>query len=469
MDPYAAAPTYPPPPSAQIQPPTQDPYLYNQPQPYPYYPPQIPQQQYPNPNPVYQPHPEQEPAPIHPPGVPVQNDPNHIAAYQQGYAQPHFQNDPYYQQQQQPQPQPQPQQLSYPDAGMVHQGQHQWQPQGQTGEFGLTALYPPNGQGQFSGSGRGTGRGGFRGGGQGRGRGKGRSGKITTEPKPRAMAWCELCRVDCNTLEILENHRNGKKHKKNLKIQEDLQKLAAKTQESQIPPAPESEQQQNQNGLKRKTREVERKPVEAVKKQKEIVPFICELCDVKCESGPTFDSHLKGKKHVFNLQRFQEQQATLGQAALQALYPALEALYPALLQTVTQNTNASTSTPLDHQLLQWLQSYLAQTGSAILPQGPGPVPVPGPGFGPLGPTQEGPVPVPGPGFVVPGPTQEGPKEVTGTQVEPVKETEIKIEEKVGPESGARQVELNRAEPEQEQEPKPEEEAKVEAKAEEAKQ
>ncbi|KAK6920323.1 hypothetical protein RJ641_016227 [Dillenia turbinata] len=31
---------------------------------------------------------------------------------------------------------------------------------------------------------------------------------------PPRTAWCELCRVDCNTFEILEQHKNGKKHKK---------------------------------------------------------------------------------------------------------------------------------------------------------------------------------------------------------------------------------------------------------------
>ncbi|KAL6130677.1 hypothetical protein ACLB2K_069056 [Fragaria x ananassa] len=38
------------------------------------------------------------------------------------------------------------------------------------------------------------------------------------------MAWCELCRVDCNTLETLEQHKNGKRHKKILQVHEELQK-----------------------------------------------------------------------------------------------------------------------------------------------------------------------------------------------------------------------------------------------------
>ncbi|XP_039063633.1 uncharacterized protein LOC120208415 isoform X2 [Hibiscus syriacus] len=43
-------------------------------------------------------------------------------------------------------------------------------------------------------------------------------------PPPR-MAWCELCRVDCNTPEILEQHKNGKRHKKNMKLQEEMQRV----------------------------------------------------------------------------------------------------------------------------------------------------------------------------------------------------------------------------------------------------
>ncbi|XVF79837.1 hypothetical protein PTKIN_Ptkin15bG0022000 [Pterospermum kingtungense] len=45
-----------------------------------------------------------------------------------------------------------------------------------------------------------------------------------TPPPPR-MAWCELCKVDCNRPEILEQHKNGKRHKKNLKVHDELQKL----------------------------------------------------------------------------------------------------------------------------------------------------------------------------------------------------------------------------------------------------
>lgn len=207
--------------------------------------------------------------------------------------------------------------------------------------------------------------------------------------QPPRMAWCELCRVDCTTPEILEQHKNGKRHKKNLKVFEELQKLnkvntgqqnaqmpnseiksdidigqsekvegneplAEKTSEvltndnsneteqqcaavdnSEDPAEPEKKQKDQfparGRGSKRKmrggrggkylrTNEGSRRPVEPPK-PKVVVPLICELCNVKCESQVVFDSHLSGKKHQSNLKRFHGHRALYGEAALQALYP----------------------------------------------------------------------------------------------------------------------------------------------------
>lgn len=221
------------------------------------------------------------------------------------------------------------------------------------------------------------------------------TGQVPTAPaRPPRMAWCELCRVDCNTAEILEQHKNGKRHKKNLRTQVELQKLKVTTEQqnvqmlySEVQPAtmPEKvqtsgEQQMalqnlpsqipNENagyqtelpkitadkpegstadaeeepqrkgrdqfatrghGSKRKMRggrggkfmrtsEGSRKPAEPPK-PKEVIPYICELCNVKCESQVVFNSHVTGKKHTANVKRFQGHRATYGDAALQSLYP----------------------------------------------------------------------------------------------------------------------------------------------------
>nr|XP_010933672.2 LOW QUALITY PROTEIN: uncharacterized protein LOC105054004 [Elaeis guineensis] len=47
------------------------------------------------------------------------------------------------------------------------------------------------------------------------------------------IAWCDICRVDCNSLEILEQHKNGKRHKKTVQRIQEIQaqqKLMAELQ-----------------------------------------------------------------------------------------------------------------------------------------------------------------------------------------------------------------------------------------------
>ncbi|KAH0469833.1 hypothetical protein IEQ34_001391 [Dendrobium chrysotoxum] len=37
------------------------------------------------------------------------------------------------------------------------------------------------------------------------------------------VAWCDICRVDCNSLEILEQHKNGKRHKRTVQRVQEIQ------------------------------------------------------------------------------------------------------------------------------------------------------------------------------------------------------------------------------------------------------
>ncbi|KAK1559493.1 hypothetical protein Q3G72_015072 [Acer saccharum] len=371
-------------------------------------------------------HPHQyhpESASIHPPGVPVTHNPTQSQNYE---------NASYY-------PQHHQSSLSqFPGSFDAAQ----------------TSVHPPIGQSAHRGGGRKGGRP-FRGGGR-RGRGQGGSrygpphsgvpnsaplasvpGQATlTEsaqvPAAPRMAWCKICRVDCNTPEILEQHKNGKRHKKNLQTHAELQNLnkvitgqqqnvrlpnpevqtevfqpekvegsgeKQLTQESVPSQAPtdndrnETELPNNTvdkvevnaadsaedpqrktrdqfvargHGLKRKMRggrggkymrtsEGSRKPVEPPK-PKEVIPFICELCNVKCESQVVFNSHLVGKKHIANVKRFHGHRALYGEAGLQALYPP--------------NLNASSSsvTPQVQQGVNDPQVLLAQLLTYVLAQ-----------------------------------------------------------------------------------------------------
>ncbi|KAL0007731.1 hypothetical protein SO802_009233 [Lithocarpus litseifolius] len=420
---------------------------------------------------------------IHPPGVPPDQT-------------PHLQNqqNEYYPPQSQSQSQSQSQ-------GSL-ENQQQLNPAAATAAIAALSQFtghPPIGQSPYRGGGRRGGRP-FRGGGQGhfRGRGRGQGGgrhfpphgaAITTAtasapveggaaimpppsasvsgqaqlpvagqvpgapfwPPPR-MAWCELCRVDCNTLEILEQHKNGKRHKKNLQVHEELQKLNKVITGQQNVQMPNSELKQetvqqekveefeNQTpsenlnsetvsddniketeqqkeavgnsevlavepegkpqdhfaargrGLKRKMRggrgckymrtyEGSRRPVEPPK-PKQVVPLICELCNVKCDSQIVFNSHLTGKKHQGNLKRFQGHRALYGETGLQALYPP-NFNAPSELQAVYQPNVNSPSTSLTPQvqpgvndpqilLAQLLMSYVLSQAQA-----PGMIPAAG--------------------------------------------------------------------------------------------
>lgn len=45
--------------------------------------------------------------------------------------------------------------------------------------------------------------------------------KSLKKTKVVQSAWCELCKVDCNSHEMLNTHKMGKKHKKNMKKLEE--------------------------------------------------------------------------------------------------------------------------------------------------------------------------------------------------------------------------------------------------------
>ncbi|XP_028798935.1 uncharacterized protein LOC114754327 [Neltuma alba] len=214
---------------------------------------------------------------------------------------------------------------------------------------------------------------------------------VATLHPPPCKLWCEVCKVECNSAEIMEQHKNGKRHKKNLQVHEELQRRKAINgqQSSQMPssqlnlttqaekilelkaegcpaenmdpratddnpkneldlqnntgeaseaPDDDSEEKPRDGlasrgrGFKRKMRggrggkymrnhDGSRKPVEPPK-PKQAISFICELCNVICESQVVYDSHLIGKKHQSNLKRVHGHQAMSQEPVPQSVPPA---------------------------------------------------------------------------------------------------------------------------------------------------
>lgn len=296
-------------------------------------------------------------------------------------------------------------------------------------------------------------------------------GKASSTRRQPQIAWCELCRVDCTSLDILEQHKNGKKHKKNMQRFEELQKagksmpmtlqstpaargpvtapapaastpmLGTDNSTSSVGPGPtpssdpsvslsttpqpevqtqqqqslseskpdEREQAENvQGGVTNAAEAPENKPtkvnddgstVEAEQKNdnlghpvvkvgepseapgkkrrherldtrkrgmnkkmrggrgakrmrnferptrsaeppkpKEVVPILCDLCNVKCDTAAVFQTHLAGKKHMSKLKRFQGHHAMFGPLGLQALYPPNPNTQPMFVPQVHHQT-----------------------------------------------------------------------------------------------------------------------------------
>lgn len=189
-----------------------------------------------------------------------------------------------------------------------------------------------------------------------------------------AVAWCEICNASCANVDVLKQHQNGRRHQRNLRKIEEVKngfgtgaklqgrqrhtsntKLEVshqthsaqdgeeKTTTKNIPSeavghenSTETEKQTKNPGQsemplgdgsnnvkhskKRKKMRTPKQPVEP-SRRKVVIPIVCDLCNVKCETQEVFDRHLSGKKHFAKYKRFKGHEALYGPVGLQVLYP----------------------------------------------------------------------------------------------------------------------------------------------------
>lgn len=113
---------------------------------------------------------------------------------------------------------------------------------------------------------------------------------------------CEVCKIDCNSKDVFDKHVLGKKHKKNLEIQNSS--LAGSTSsESNINMLNQTGNVSGQvvqgtpdvpaasKALKTKKRKLVDSGIKADSAR------VCNVCNVVCNSQEVFDKHLIGKKH----------------------------------------------------------------------------------------------------------------------------------------------------------------------------
>ncbi|KAG2405084.1 uncharacterized protein HKW66_Vig0043390 [Vigna angularis] len=226
---------------------------------------------------------------------------------------------------------------------------------------------------------------------------------------PQRKLWCEICKAKCNTPKMLEQHKNGKRHRMNMIVHEDLQRLKALNGQQTIIDKhkdetelqsnvegvsevqieePQEESRENsfmQGGGFKRTLSVGRggkfmrsddgskKLVEPPKpKHKSVTSIICELCNVKCDSQVVYNSHLIGKKHLSNFKRVHGYQSLNGEVGIKSLHSPGVApgigdprnILAHLLVTVLSNVQVLPTAPLSGSVADQIQAPAFMGGSS---------------------------------------------------------------------------------------------------------
>lgn len=143
--------------------------------------------------------------------------------------------------------------------------------------------------------------------------------KVPKKVKVVQSAWCDVCKINCNSNDVYVKHLTGKKHQKNLeqlKTLSNASNAAASIGGSSAATTPVIGPPENPQTNKGKSNDVP-KPYEiatqsqAVKedletKRRKIVESgtaaravrMCAICNVACNSQSVYNSHLAGQKHA---------------------------------------------------------------------------------------------------------------------------------------------------------------------------
>ncbi|XP_010904960.1 uncharacterized protein [Elaeis guineensis] len=130
-------------------------------------------------------------------------------------------------------------------------------------------------------------------------------------------AYCEVCKIECYTPEVLKTHKQGKKHKKNLqKLQDSITakptKAPATTVERKETPDADKCKAGGEK-TKKKGAPATAEDLEAKKRRvleggaaAEGVQ-VCSICNVVVNSQKVFEYHIAGQKHTAMVKKLQEE------------------------------------------------------------------------------------------------------------------------------------------------------------------
>ncbi|KAH1238416.1 hypothetical protein GmHk_08G023079 [Glycine max] len=127
-------------------------------------------------------------------------------------------------------------------------------------------------------------------------------------------AFCEVCKIECTSKDVLDQHKLGKKHKKNVeKLRESLTPTQVQPSVSSKPligPQLPDDKSKSTSGNKSKRKKVETAEDLEKKKMKVLeggaaasAVKICAICNVVCNSETVYNYHLAGQKHAAMLKK----------------------------------------------------------------------------------------------------------------------------------------------------------------------
>ncbi|KZV43381.1 hypothetical protein F511_21973 [Dorcoceras hygrometricum] len=150
--------------------------------------------------------------------------------------------------------------------------------------------------------------------------------KYPKKTKIVQSAWCEVCKIDCNSKGVLDQHKLGKKHQKNLEKSRaatapvhfkhaDAPSLLAPAVAPPAKPVIGPEENPNKSkapkGENSQKKAVEKTEDLETKKRKVLeggaaadAVRTCIICNVVCNSETVFNYHLAGQKHASMIKKY---------------------------------------------------------------------------------------------------------------------------------------------------------------------
>ncbi|XP_058070306.1 uncharacterized protein LOC131219266 [Magnolia sinica] len=145
---------------------------------------------------------------------------------------------------------------------------------------------------------------------------KGAMKKAPKKIKVVQSAWCEICKIECNSKDVLDKHKMGKKHKKSLEKLEAKKEAVAAAAKPKNPVAAKKETPSGEVGnaaggqaTRRKGAPTEVEDLET--KRRKLMESgaapdslrVCAICNVAVNSETVFNYHLAGQKHAAQLKK----------------------------------------------------------------------------------------------------------------------------------------------------------------------